>query len=297
MSQSITIERVIMHTPSITTPENRPDPAARPYARRTIRALGLLGGMILALWLVGTPSGILGKADAVGYAICHQIAERSFHAHDHQLPLCARCTGIYLGVFSGLLYFIGRGRARADKLPSFKFLLVMGGFVALYGFDGLNSYLSMFEFYTPVYQPHNTLRLLTGATFGLAMITVVWPVFNMLLWQPDALSHPTAPITSFRDLIALYTLAGMVCVLVLFKQPAILYATALISASGVILMFTIIGSVGFLTVTGRENTLTHWRDLAIPALVGITFAITVIGVIDLGRYLFTGTWEGFNLLG
>jgi uncharacterized membrane protein len=288
-----------MQTQSITDPKMTPqaarspsNPAAPAYSHRTLRALAIFGGIVLAVWLVGTPSGILGKADAIGYAICHRIAERSFFAHDHQLPLCARCTGIYLGVITGLLSFFGRGRSRAAKLPPVRLLLVMGGFVAFYGFDGINSYFSIFEFYTPVYQPHNTLRLLTGATFGLAMITVVWPIFNLVLWES---TDPTPPIASFRDLIALYAMAGGVCILVLLNQPAILYAAALVSVSGVIVMFAIIGSVAFLTIARRENTLTRWRDLAIPALAGITFAITVIGMIDLARYLFTGTWEGFKL--
>ena len=127
----------------------------------------LLGAVIAGLWLHGTPPGVLGKADAVGYAICHRIAERSFHAHDRPLPLCARCTGIYLGVITGVIVFATRGRLRASRLPGIRVLLVMIALGGLYGLDGLNSYLSIFEAYTPVYQPHNTLRLLSGLIFGL----------------------------------------------------------------------------------------------------------------------------------
>ena len=29
--------------------------------------------------------------------LCHQIPERSFHVDGHQLPVCARCLGIYAG--------------------------------------------------------------------------------------------------------------------------------------------------------------------------------------------------------
>ena len=29
--------------------------------------------------------------------VCHQIAERSFHVSGQQLPVCARCLGIYVG--------------------------------------------------------------------------------------------------------------------------------------------------------------------------------------------------------
>lgn len=29
--------------------------------------------------------------------VCHQRPDRSFHAHGHQWPVCARCAGLYLG--------------------------------------------------------------------------------------------------------------------------------------------------------------------------------------------------------
>src|SRR4051812_18010349 len=34
---------------------------------------------------------------AVGAVICHQRPERSFEIWHSQMPVCARCTGIYLG--------------------------------------------------------------------------------------------------------------------------------------------------------------------------------------------------------
>jgi uncharacterized membrane protein len=33
----------------------------------------------------------------IGSFICHQRPERSFFLHGRQLPVCARCTGLYLG--------------------------------------------------------------------------------------------------------------------------------------------------------------------------------------------------------
>jgi hypothetical protein len=77
-------------------PENNA-PATNPVAR--IRTLpigrGLLIIAFIAVLLAGlwaTPPGLLGKADAIGYAVCHRIDLRSFHLGDRQLPLCARCT-------------------------------------------------------------------------------------------------------------------------------------------------------------------------------------------------------------
>ena len=34
---------------------------------------------------------------------CHQMNERSFSCKGYQFPLCARCTGLLLGQFAGLL--------------------------------------------------------------------------------------------------------------------------------------------------------------------------------------------------
>ena len=33
----------------------------------------------------------------VGSVACHQLDARSFHLWEHQMPVCARCTGIYVG--------------------------------------------------------------------------------------------------------------------------------------------------------------------------------------------------------
>ena len=38
-------------------------------------ALILLLGILLVVWLILTPPGLLGKADAIGYAVCHRIAD------------------------------------------------------------------------------------------------------------------------------------------------------------------------------------------------------------------------------
>ena len=87
-------------------------------------ALALIGiiGMLLA-----PPRGLLDKADYVAYAVCHRIPERTFIFAGRPLPLCARCSGTYLGALAGLIVLILRGRGRAADLPeSYKRYLVNG---------------------------------------------------------------------------------------------------------------------------------------------------------------------------
>jgi uncharacterized membrane protein len=49
---------------------------------------------------------------AAGSLICHQRPERSFFIDGHQLPVCARCTGLYLSGALGLLAWLGLKIAR-----------------------------------------------------------------------------------------------------------------------------------------------------------------------------------------
>ncbi|HVO42458.1 MAG TPA: hypothetical protein VMT34_07535, partial [Aggregatilineales bacterium] len=54
-------------------------PIRAPYLSRWIAvAICLAAAAVLFLWASETPPGALGKADAIAYAICHRIAERTF---------------------------------------------------------------------------------------------------------------------------------------------------------------------------------------------------------------------------
>ena len=72
---------------------------------------------ILLLYLLAPPHGLLDKADHAAYAVCHRISARSFAFAGRPLPLCARCSGTYLGAVAGLIVLAACGRRRAARLP------------------------------------------------------------------------------------------------------------------------------------------------------------------------------------
>jgi uncharacterized membrane protein len=45
---------------------------------------------------------IVAFAHAFGSVICHQLPDRSFFVDGRQLPVCARCTGLYVSAAVGL---------------------------------------------------------------------------------------------------------------------------------------------------------------------------------------------------
>lgn len=264
-----------------------------PEAGRPWWTLGILAGaLVVVLWWEATPPGLLGKADAVGYAICHRIDGRSFHLGDRSLPLCARCTGIYLGAVLGVAAMAIAGRGRAGSLPPWPVIVVLVGFIGVMGIDGLNSYMTLFPGLPHLYEPSNTLRTVTGTLNGLALAGLVYPTFNQTVWKGWEVRRG---IQNFRELGGLVLLAAGVAGMVLTENPLLLYPLALLSAAGVLLVLTMVDSMLILLILRRENRAERWRDLLLPVFLGLTVAVLQIGAVDLVRYWLTGTWAGFSL--
>jgi uncharacterized membrane protein len=252
----------------------------------------LIATAVLIGWALATPPGGLAKADAIGYAICHRIPSHSLIIGGRQLPLCARCSGIYLSALLGLITLAAAGRSRASRLPPLPVLLILIGGSILMGIDGVNSYLTLFPGLPHLYEPQNGLRLITGALHGLTLAAVLLPLFNSVAWQrPD-----DAPsLRNVRELLALILLAGLVVALALTEAPALLYPLALLSALGVVVMLSLVNALIALTLSRRANTATGWRHAWPFVLAGVALTFVEIGLIDVARFTLTGSWEGFVL--
>ena len=55
---------------------------------------------------------------AAGGLVCHQRPERSFFVDGHQLPVCARCTGLYLSGALGILGWLYGKTMGLKKIPA-----------------------------------------------------------------------------------------------------------------------------------------------------------------------------------
>ena len=242
-------------------------------------------------WLLNTPVGLLGKADAIGYAVCHRIDLRSFHLGNRQMPLCARCTGMYLGSMLGLAYQAAFGKRRTG-MPPWRIIAVLGVLATAFGVDGVNSYLYLFLDKPLLYLPNNTLRLLTGTGMGIVIILALYPVFNQTVWKE---LNPRRPVSGLRSLAALLGLAALLDFIVLQENPVVLYTLALVSAAGVLVLLTMVYAMGWLMVLKKENRFERNYELLLPLIAGFAVSLIQIGALDLLRYLLTGTWDGFHL--
>lgn len=250
----------------------------------------VLVAAITTLWLVITPAGLLGKADGVGYAICHRIDARSFHIADRQIPMCARCSGMYLGALLGMAYQWRRGRR--GKLPALKILVVLMVFFLAFAFDGVNSYLHFFPNAPTLYETNNFIRLLTGSGLGLAIALVFLPVFHQSIW---AEYEAIPPVDGWRDLGVLLVLAGVMIAAVYSENPILLYPLALLSALGVLLLLTMCYTLIWVFAFNRDNSARQISDMWPQLMLGFGTALLQILVMDSVRLWLTHTWGGFNL--
>jgi uncharacterized membrane protein len=246
--------------------------------------------LLLIGWLMLTPSGLLGKADAIAYAICHRIASRSFTIDDRQAPLCARCTGMYLGALLGLLFQAVQGRR--GNMPSLKIAAVFGVFVVAFGLDGVNSYLHLFPDAPGAYTPMNWLRLLTGAGMGLAISAAIAPAFRQTIWQTW---EERSAFPGFAQVGWLVLLAAPMILAVLSQNPLLFYPLALLSAVSVLLLLTIIYTMVWVMILRHENQFSTFRQLWFYLVCGFGTALLQIATFDWVRLLITHTWQGFYL--
>jgi len=71
-----------------------------------------VAALLLTAWLFSIvtapllPTAISVGVYAVGSLVCHQLPERSFHLGMFQLPVCARCVGIYAGASFGAVVML-----------------------------------------------------------------------------------------------------------------------------------------------------------------------------------------------
>lgn len=237
-----------------------------------------LGGVYLAALAVMAfaPGGtLLDRLRVLDGGICAQLPTHSFYPGGEQLPLCARNTGIYLGVGIGLTLLVARGHGRSARLPGGGVALILLGGVALMAVDGFNSLF--LDLHLPhLYTPNNLLRLATGLLTGTAMAAYLLPVVNGVLWRrpTDEAAYP-AP----RSLLMVAPWLVVAFLVVASQTAVILYPVALLSTASVVATLAGINLTFALALSGRVGRFERWGQTW-PLLTGVV-ALAVLELIGL----------------
>lgn len=263
------------------TPELKP--SGKPAKWNTV--LVIIALLVVTVWLIFTPPGLDGKLHATGYSVCHQIDEHSFVVGGKVLPLCARCTGTFLGVLITLLFL--NPRDKRSGFPSRLKIVVLGLFFLFFAIDGINSSLTLLPGLKPVYPPSNLLRLSSGLLMGIALANLVLALWNQTLWA----DQNSAPILrSWRQLGWLILLCAAMGGLVSADVAFLYYPIAILSTFSIFLILSMIYTLLWCIILKKENTLHLFSDGFRIFVMGIITAVAQIGVMDLLRYMLSGTW-------
>ncbi len=215
--------------------------------------------------------------------ICHQLPEHSIFLGSTQLPLCARCTGTYLGALVGLANFCWRGRCRAAWLPPLKVLATLGLLFVFWAVDGVNSYLNYVTGNVILYAPSNALRLVSGMGNGLFLSTLIYPMFNFTVWSAPRRQRVLSGWEELPAIVVQVTaLAGL---LLLLNGRVLLWPVALLNLLGVAILLTIVNSMIILLLLRREGAAEGWRDTLLPLGLGLLLSFVEVGGMAMLRYL------------
>jgi uncharacterized membrane protein len=143
--------------------------------------------LLAAPWL---PAAISAIAYAVGSLVCHQIPERSFHLAGVQLPVCARCSGIYAGAaiasWVALLRPLRRSlirRAEFATAPA-RWIVVVAA---------VPTALSIVVERAGIANVTNAIRAMTALSLGAGVAFVVTAALATLHYKECAPPRPTVP--------------------------------------------------------------------------------------------------------
>ncbi|MFN2243165.1 MAG: hypothetical protein ACK2U2_12820, partial [Anaerolineae bacterium] len=149
----------------------------------------------------------------------------------------------------------------------------------------LNSYMTFFPGAPNLYEPQNWLRLTTGMLNGLALVIIVFPIFNFTLWRDTT---PDRVIKNVWEILAILPVMAILIVIIQAEIGYLLYPLAILSSLGVLMMLVLINAMIATVVLGREGQAKTWLQAMVPLTIGTALAILqVAGMVLLRVYLTT----------
>lgn len=178
-----------------------------------------------------------------GLLICHQIPERSLEAGGITLPVCARDTGIYAGVFAAFIFLLLFRRMKAQRLPNVAAAVTMCILMMPMMFDGVLSYTGLIE-------TNNAVRLFSGVLFGLPIPFLLVPAAN---FRVDG-TNEIPVLKRSLELVPVYCAGILLCVLLFYGMVPYI-AAGLIFVTGFLLLVTRL----VYTVLARTSFIIKWK--------------------------------------
>jgi uncharacterized membrane protein len=160
--------------------------------------------------------------------ICHQLPERTLTVDGRLLPLCARCTGIYIGFIVGFIYQFVRMR-KVSELPSIGLCSLLAVSICILVVDGIGEK-------THIWYLSNDIRYLIGLLCGSSFSVILLPLFNSFY------RHYSTQLT----ITTTHYVSILMLLLLLYTDPffvASYYIYSILSILGFIIIYSVVNLI------------------------------------------------------
>jgi uncharacterized membrane protein len=203
--------------------------------------------------------------------------ERTFSIDSFYMPVCSRCTGIYLGIFLSILTLILLERKIKGEFPSIKIVLVSIGAFLLMGADVV---LSTFK----LIQSDNVIRLSTGFLTGWFMVLLLFPLANNVMFKRLVKKNYLDNWKKF--LVWLVSYAALAAAFIFTYKYAIIF-WSILSILGLIIFVSLILFILFFSLNRRLlGSIDSWMKYTAVIAVGMISAAALLSLFSyLRRFL------------
>ena len=198
------------------------------------------------------------------------------------MPLCARCTGMFLGATLALLGLWLMGQGRRSRLPSRPLALILGILAILWAVDGVNSFLFTVDTSFALYRPSNAMRLISGMGMGLTLGVVLYPLYHLAFWRRVDDRRVLEDAWRF----SLLALTGGLAVAGLLHCPSTPYALWFwVVAAAAFFVFSLVNACLVSLLWHRRGFAVRWWQVVPHFAVGFALALLEMTTLALLRRL------------
>jgi uncharacterized membrane protein len=213
----------------------------------------------------------------LGGGLCHQEVERTFSIDSLNMPVCSRCTGIYLGILLSLLALNIIERKIKGEFPSLKMVLISVGVFLIMGLDVVLSTIGLIE-------SSNIIRMITGFMTGWFLVLLLFPLANNSMFKRLIRKNYLDNWKKFLIWLAA-GIAGAVLFIFTYQYAIIFWAT--LSILGLISFITLILFILFFSLNRKLlGSIDSWKKYLIAIGIGIISSAALLSLFSyLRRFL------------
>lgn len=202
----------------------------------------------------------------LGSAVCHQLPERSFFIVGHQLPICMRCSGTYLGAIITFLFYLVTGRLKRGAFPKMPIFLTILAFPLTMGLDVVTVNLGLRP-------PNGDIKMLTGICAGFFIASFLVPAFHTGF---SGKYQDKEFFTNFWFVLIAPVAFVAAYFLVHIQWLPMFYLTAILQNLSILLIFMTLNLFIFLTIFEKKYMYPVPIKSIIKSPLPIAFFLTII---------------------